>query len=124
MLAICVILVAVARSEEPPAKNQLRIDDSLTYRLELQRQRPLRLFIDSLVLKDADIRASELQVLNQSGFTTLLDLTRFIPLRFKPEVDTFFLQNYMRPDLNPTGDAGILRKIRREPRVSVGFSPE
>lgn len=49
-------------------------------------------------------REFELQIANRNPVSTLLGLTSFVPIPLGSSdnrIDTFFLQNYMRADLNP-----------------------
>lgn len=68
--------------------------------------------IDRILLRDASVRALELQTANRSAITTVLDLTRYSPIKFgatlKPGDDFRFLDNYMRADLNPRGEKNPL----------------
>jgi hypothetical protein len=72
--------------------------------LQLHEPKALAAFIEELQVNDHAQRAAELVKAHQSGITTILELTRYSPIPLggsDPRTDTFFLQNYMRPDLNP-----------------------
>ena len=52
--------------------------------------------------------------------TLICELSKYTPYRFKAEVDTFFLQNYMRRDFNPVDDDRLALGLRSSaPRFSV-----
>ena len=93
------------------------------FSLEIQpeREKALARYIDSLVLSERQQRALELQVIHQSPLTTFIsEVSKYTPYRFKPEVDTFFLQNYMRRDFNPVEKDQLHLGLRRStPRFSV-----
>ncbi|CAN5597968.1 hypothetical protein BH20VER1_BH20VER1_10130 [soil metagenome] len=72
--------------------------------LQLFQSKAMTEFLEELQLRDAATRAAELRKMNQNSITTVLDLTRYVPIPLggsDPRTDTFFLQNYMQPDLNP-----------------------
>lgn len=72
--------------------------------LELANDRQVDLFTRRLLEHDENKQALELQLANRNPVTTLLSLTSAIPIPLgssENRVDTFFLQNYMRADLNP-----------------------
>ena len=93
---------------------EIRVEAKIDFRLEPPSAPAVRFLVDELTARADLRRATELRVANQSSLTTLLDLSRFIPIPLGASdnrVDTFFLQNYTRADLNP-----------REPNPL--FSPE
>ena len=63
--------------------------------------------LEKLELRDKERRARELEEANKGGATRMLELLKlpaWIPFGFgssENRVDSFFQQNYMRPDLNP-----------------------
>ncbi len=72
--------------------------------LELSNDRAVDLFTRRLLECDQSKQALELQLANRNPLTTLLSLTSAIPIPLgssENRVDTFFLQNYVRGDLNP-----------------------
>ena len=75
-------------------------------RFELRLDPSFSKFVDAMTRQTEMQRAIELETANRSIFTKLLEYTRFIPYRMRPEVDTFFLQNYLRVDLNPKPNDG------------------
>ncbi len=73
--------------------------------LELSNDRAVDLFTRRLLERDEVKHALELQLANRNPLTTLLSLTSAVPIPLgssENRVDTFFLQNYVRADLNPT----------------------
>jgi hypothetical protein len=77
-------------------------------RFELRLDPTFSKFVDTMIRQGELERAIELERANRSVITRLLEYTRFIPYRVRPEVDTFFQQNYLRVDLNPKRDGGEL----------------
>jgi hypothetical protein len=75
-------------------------------RFELRLDPTFSKFVDGMTRQSEMERAIELERANRSVFSKLLEYTRFIPYRVRPEVDTFFLQNYLRVDLNPKPHEG------------------
>ncbi len=72
--------------------------------LELSNDRAVDLLTRRLLEHDESKHALELQLANRSPLTALLSLTSGIPIPLgssENRVDTFFLQNYVRGDLNP-----------------------
>ncbi len=83
---------------------EIRVEAKIDLRLEPPSVSAVRFLVDELTARADLRRATELRVANQSSLTTLLDLSRFIPIPLGASdnrVDTFFLQNYTRADLNP-----------------------
>ena len=73
-------------------------------RLQLPNESQIQLMIDRLMLKTETERAAALEIANRTPINTLLDLTKYSPIRMgssDSRVDTYFLENFMRPDLNP-----------------------
>ena len=91
------------------------------FEIQPEREKELSRYIDSLILTERQQRAVELQLANQNPITTLIcELSKYTPYRFKPEVDTFFLQNYMRRDFNPVDQDKLSLGLRRSgPRFHV-----
>jgi hypothetical protein len=73
------------------------------------------------MLAERQQRAIELQAIHENPLTKVIcELSKFTPYRFKPEVDTFFLQNYMRRDLNPVDEDQLVAGVRpSKPRFTV-----
>ena len=91
---------------EPPAS------EVFTFDIRPQREKELSRYIDSLVLTERQERALELQAIHQYPLVTLaFELSKYTPYRFKAEVDTFFLRNDMRRDLNPVGEDQLLFRL-------------
>ncbi|MGI8436653.1 MAG: SET domain-containing protein-lysine N-methyltransferase [Chthoniobacterales bacterium] len=81
-------------------------------RLSLPDPVHVQTMIDRILLRNASVRALELQAANRSAITTVLDLTRYSPIKFgaplKAGDDFRFLDNYMRADLNPRDEKNPL----------------
>ncbi|MGZ5553918.1 MAG: hypothetical protein ACXWHF_09795, partial [Chthoniobacterales bacterium] len=73
--------------------------------LELSTNRAVDILTRRLREREDASRTLELQIANRNAVTTLLSLTRVIPIPLgssESRVDTFLLQNYVRTDLNPS----------------------
>lgn len=93
---------------------KVRVEASFTSSLQLERDPAVTEIVTRLQFRAEADRARDLKEANESVITRLLDLTRHIPIELgssENKVDTFFLQNYMRADLNPRADDPLsLRK--------------
>ena len=123
LILLCIAFVApqpVLAEQELPANSTVMAEVS-AFEIRPHREKELSRYIDSLILTERQQRALELQVANQNPVTTLIcELSKYTPYRFKPEVDTFFLQNYMRRDFNPADEDKLLLGLRRSaPRFTV-----
>jgi len=86
---------------------EIIIEAPFDFRLELPRESTVKIMIEQLTSKAEEQRKLELKVANRTPLTTLLDLTRYIPIPLgasENRIDTYMLQNHMRPDLNPRDD--------------------
>ena len=124
--ALLTLFLALAASHQVCAEKELPasgalVSETFAFEIQPQREKELSRYIDSLILSDRQQRAVELQLANQNPITTLIcELSKYTPYRFKPEVDTFFLQNYMRRDFNPVDEAKLVPGVRdSKPRFSV-----
>lgn len=90
---------------------EIRVEGTFTAsQFELRRDPAVEGLIDRLTLRAAELRDRELQRANESSVTRLLELTRYIPIPLgssENRVDTFFLSNDMRSDLNPHDHARL-----------------
>lgn len=79
---------------------------------ELRRDRAVEILTERMALRATELRSAELQRANENSVTRLLELTKWIPIPLgnsgKP-VDTFFISNYMRADLNPRDGSPLFR---------------
>ncbi len=123
---IIVMCVVLATSPQVLAEKELPNTDTMmsgvfSFEIQGEREKQLSRYIDSLVLSERQQRALELEVIHQNPLTTFIcELSKYTPYRFKPEVDTFFLQNYMRRDFNPVDDNRLVPGVRPSaPRFSV-----
>ena len=119
-LILCGLLAAAQHVRAQIDQPDATLSSGL-FSLQAEREKALTRYIDSLVLSERQQRALELQVIHQSPLTTFIsEVSKYTPYRFKPEVDTFFLQNYMRRDFNPREQDELALGLRRSaPRFSV-----
>ncbi len=83
------------------------VEAPFDFRLERPRESAVQIVIERLSLRAEKQRALELQIANRTPLSALLDLTKYSPIPLGASdgrVDTFFLQNSMRGDLNPRQD--------------------
>lgn len=83
---------------------EVRVEASFSSSLELPSNSASAEMIARMTLRDETSRVLDLAKANESAATKLLALTRFIPIPLgssENRVDTFFLRNDMRADLNP-----------------------
>lgn len=92
---------------------EVRVEATVNLRLEAPREDAVQIMIDRLRLRAENDRAIQLEIANRTPLTTMLDLTKHIPIPLgasENRVDTFFLGNPTRPDLNPRDDATLLKR--------------
>ena len=102
--AILLILSARMALPQEAVMEEVRVEGAFDFKLEPPRASAVQIMIERLALRAENQRALDLQIANRTPLATLLNLTRYIPIPLGESdnrVDTFFLQNYMRPDLNP-----------------------
>ncbi len=98
---------------------EVRVEASVDLRLEPPRESAVQSLMERLTLRDDLQRASELQVANRSAVSTLLDLTKYSPIQLgssEDRLDTFFLSNVMRADLNPSHENPLFSAGEQRPR--------
>ncbi len=103
--------VASANCAEPePAREieavmeEVIVEAPFDVRLQLPQESAVQNMIARIRLQEESVRAADLARANQSPVTTILDLTRYSPIKAgasENRVDTFFFENAMRGDLNP-----------------------
>jgi hypothetical protein len=113
--AILAVLSCHAFAQEA-VMEEVIVEAPFDLRLQLPKDSNVRIMIERLTLKADTERALELQIANRTPINTLLDLTKYSPIPLggsDPRVDTFFLQNYMRADLNPSKRNPLFDDLRR-----------
>jgi hypothetical protein len=119
IVALCASALSLqcARAEEESAVltlEEIVVEETIDLRLELPKESAVQIMIDRLTLQAETRRALDLEIANRTPLTTILDLTKYVPIpafsgSSKP-VDTFFLENHMRPDLNPREENALFEK--------------
>ena len=105
-LLVCLLLAQRAAAQEV-VMEEIRVEASFSSSLELPSDRAVDTLTRQLREGAEAKERFELQLANRDPLTTLLSLTSVIPIPLgssENRVDTFFLQNYMRADLNPRKD--------------------
>ena len=103
--AILLVLCASASLAQEVVLEEVHVEATFDFNLEAPRETAIKTLIDQLALRTETQSALELEVANRSTLGTLLNLTKYSPISLGASdnrVDTFFLGNYMRPDLNPS----------------------
>lgn len=115
LLAAVVCGVAIAQlagaEEQEQKEEELLLEGVVveaTFDLDLQLELPqasaVQIMIERLNLHAETLRKTDLEIANRTPLNTLLDLTKYSPIPIGgsgSKVDTFFLENHMRVDLNP-----------------------
>jgi len=107
MAAIFILVTPSFAPAQEAVMDEIIVEAPFDVRLELPRESHVQIMIERLTLGAESKRALELQVANRPALTTLLDLTKYSPIpagASESRVDIFFLQNYLRADLNPRDD--------------------
>ncbi len=102
---LCSVAAAqFARAEEELLLEGIVVEAPFDLRLELPQESAVQIMIERMNLRAETLRTAELEIANRNPVTALLDLTKYSPIPIGgsgSKVDTFFLENHMRPDLNP-----------------------
>ncbi|MBA3386646.1 MAG: hypothetical protein H0T95_08520 [Chthoniobacterales bacterium] len=83
---------------------EVRVEASFDMKLQPPNQSAVQNVVARLIWRAETQRALDLKIANRTPLSTLLDLTKYSPIPLggsESHVDTFFLRNDMRPDLNP-----------------------
>ena len=102
--AIAGVFAAPPMFAQEATLEEVIVEAPFDVRLELPRESTVQTMIARLKLQAENQRALDLQIANQTPVSRVLDLTRFIGIPLgssEDRVDTFFLQNSIRADLNP-----------------------
>ncbi len=102
-LLMCLLLGPRTTAQEA-VMEEIRVEASFSSTLELPSERAVDILTRQLRERGEAKEKFELQLANRDPLTSLLSLTSAIPIPLgssENRVDTFFLQNYMRADLNP-----------------------
>lgn len=106
-LRICAIVLTLSAQTTFPQEavlEEVRVEATFDLKLEPPRESAVQIMTERLTLRAEQQHALELQIANRTLLATLLDLTKYSPIPLggsENRVDTFFLQNHMRADLNP-----------------------
>ena len=108
---VCALLMSGPRrlpAEEGVATmEEIIVEAPFDVRLELPKESAVQIIIECMRLRSEAERALELKIANRDPLSRLLDLTKYSPIPLgasENRVDTFFLLNSMRADLNPRRD--------------------
>jgi hypothetical protein len=99
VVALCASLLTLrcVLAEEETAVltlEEIVVEETIDLRLELPKESAVQMMIDRLTLRAETQRALDLEIANRTPMTTILDLTKYVPIPLfsgssKP-VDTFF----------------------------------
>ncbi|MFL6531626.1 MAG: hypothetical protein ACJ8KX_14260 [Chthoniobacterales bacterium] len=112
------MLVAAAASAvaQEISLEEIKVEGAFVSPLELPLSKSIDQLIERLRLRDENARELQLHEANKSSLTTLLDLTRFVPIPLggsEARVDAFMQENYMRADLNPREKDSLFPRDKR-----------
>lgn len=102
--ATLLLLAAQTAAAQEAVMEEVIVEAPFDVRLEPPQESAVHIMIERLTLRAETERALELQMANRTALATLLDLTKYIPIPLGSSdnrVDSFFLENTMRADLNP-----------------------
>ena len=97
----------LAAQEDVATMEEIIVEAPFDVRLEFPKESHVQIMIERLRLRSETERALDLKIANRDPVSRLLDLTRYSPIPLgasESRVDTFFLQNALRADLNPRKD--------------------
>ncbi len=98
------VLPALRAEGQEAVMEEVIVEAPFDVRLQLANESHVQIMIDRLTLKAETQRPLDLKIANRNPVTALLDLTKYSPIPLggsDSRVDTFFLENFMRADLNP-----------------------
>jgi hypothetical protein len=105
--ALSVLVAGPVAAQEAYMEEIIIEENPFDVRLELPPPSAVQIMIERLILRAEAARTLEVQIANRNPIGTLLDQTKYIPIPLgasENRIDTFFMQNSMRPDLNPRDD--------------------
>lgn len=113
LVAASVALVVQTAARPAEAESPPTLDEHFTLTLSPPRDYAIREFTKSLERSDELRRSKELEAANAPILSSVLDLLRYVPIRFSASDDSvdFFTPGYLRPD------------YPREPRAAPLFPP-
>lgn len=109
-LATAVLTLAappLVAQEDVAIMEEIIVEAPFDVRLDPPQQSAVQIMIERMRLRSETERALELKIANRDPISRLLDLTKYSPIPLgasENRVDTFFLQNALRVDLNPRHD--------------------
>jgi hypothetical protein len=109
------LLVSASCFAQEAVLEEIKIETTSLSELELRQEKAIQQVIDRLQLRAETQRSIDLEIANRTPLINLLNLTRYSPIPLggsDSRVDTFFLENSMRPDLNPREDLSFFKRGR------------
>ena len=97
----------LAAQEDVATMEEIIVEAPFDVRVELPKESHVQIMIERLRLHAETERALELKIANRDPVSRILDLTHYSPIPLgasENRVDTFFMQNALRADLNPRKD--------------------
>lgn len=97
----------LAAQEGVATMEEIIVEAPFDVRVELPKESHVQIMIERLRLHAETERALELKIANRDPVSRILDLTHYSPIPLGASanrVDTFFMQNALRADLNPRKD--------------------
>lgn len=106
-MALASLIGVPAGSAQEAIMDEVTVEGHFDFRLDLPRELAVQSMVERLTAQAETERLRELQSANRNPLSITLDLTKYSPIPLGPSedrIDTFFLQNFMRADLNPRQD--------------------
>jgi hypothetical protein len=111
----CVFVATHFVAAQELVLDEVVVEAPFDFRLDLPQPSAVQTMIDRLTLRAEAKRAAELEIANRTPISTLLDLTKYSPIPIggsDSRVDSYFLENHMRADLNPREDLSLFEGKR------------
>ena len=86
---------------------EIIVEAPFDVRLELPQESAVKIMIERMRLRSETERELELKIANRDPISRLLELTKYSPIPLgasEDRVDSFFMQNALRAELNPRKD--------------------
>ncbi len=108
-VAIGTLALSASRAQngDIAVMDEIIVEAPFDVRLQLPKESAVQIMIERLRLRSETERALEMKAANRDPVSRLLDLTKYSPIPLgasEDRIDTFFMQNALRADLNPRTD--------------------
>ena len=97
----------LAAQEDVATMEEIIVEAPFDLRLQPPKESAVQIMIERLRLRSETAHALDLKIANRDPVSRILDLTRYSPIPLgasEDRVDSFFMQNALRAELNPRKD--------------------